>query len=112
MTQLEINQQTAARLKELSQRAQKSVDEILLLLLNNYSETLTEADQDAPNPAETWTEAELAELLTPKPPLTGKEIVEKHLASGVIGSWADEGITDGAEWVNQQKEQRKRKYQW
>ncbi len=111
MTQLKINQQTAEKLKELSRQAQKSVDEVLLLLLNNYSHSIIEAGGVDAEP-ETWTESELVELLKPKPPLTGKEIVEKHLLSGVIGSWSDEGITDGAEWVNQQKEQRRGKHQW
>lgn len=111
MEQLEINSQTAEMLQELSKQAKKSVDEILLLWLTNFRHTVIEADL-MDEDAEGWTEDELAELLKPKKPLTGKQIVEKHLKSGVIGSWADEGITDGAEWVNQQKEQHKGKYQW
>ena len=111
MTQLEINPQTAEKLQELSKQAKKSVDEILLLWLNNFKHTIIEADPISED-AEDWTEEELAELFKPKKPLTGKQIVEKHLKSGVIGSWADEDITDGAEWVNQQKEQQKGKYRW
>ncbi len=90
----------------MSRRAQKSVDELLAWLLNNYGHTL-----DIPD-SETWTDEELEALLKPKPPLTGKQIVEKHLASGVIGSWRDEGITDSVEWLEQQRAKRRNKYQW
>ena len=107
MTQLEINQQTAEKLKELSRQAKKSVDEVLLWLLNNYSNTIIEADRDDAD-AETWTEAELAELLKPKPPLTGKEIAE----SGLLGSWKDMGIEDSVVWLEEQRAERRKKYQW
>ena len=40
---------------------------------------------------ETWTEEELAELLRPVPPLTGREIVEV----GLLGGWEDTEIPDG-----------------
>jgi len=35
-------------------------------------------------------------------PMTGAEIV----AAGLTGGWADMGIADGAEWVNEQKRKR------
>lgn len=107
MAKLEISNKTAEQLTELSRRAQKSVDELLAWLLNNYGHTL----MDIPD-SETWTDEELEALLKPKPPLTGKQIVEKHLASGVIGSWSDEGITDSLEWLEQQRAKRRNKYQW
>lgn len=111
MTQLEIDQQTAQKLTELSQQTKKSVDEILLWLLNNYGYAVIQADQTSEE-AEAWTEEELVELFKPRKPLTGKQIVEKHLKTGVIGSWADEEISDGAEWVNQQKARYAGKHQW
>lgn len=51
---------------------------------------------------ETWTDAELAALLTIEP-LTGREIV----AAGLTGGWHDLGIGDGAEWVNERKRQQR-----
>lgn len=59
-------------------------------------------DDEAP-----YTEEELAELLRPDPK-TGAEIVEM----GILGGWADMGITDGAEWVNEQKRKRQEKNRW
>lgn len=52
-------------------------------------------------------EEELAELLRIEP-LTGTEIV----ARGLLGGWEDMGITDGAEWVNEQKNNRRKKFDW
>lgn len=59
------------------------------------------------NPAETWTEDELAVLIDPHP-LSGAEII----AAGLTGTWADGDIQDGAEWVNVQKAERQHKTQW
>jgi hypothetical protein len=50
-----------------------------------------------------WDKEELAALLEPEEALTGREMVEQ----GYTGGWEDMGITDGAEWVNQQKAKRK-----
>lgn len=65
---------------------------------------VSEQDNDDEAP---WTREELAEMMkvTPK---TGAEIV----ASGVLGGWANKGITDGAEWVNEQKRKRKERRRW
>lgn len=112
MTQLEIKQATAQKLEDLSQQAQKSVDEVLEWLLSNYGQALISADPDVTEDDITWSDAEIQQLLKPKQSLTGKQIVEKHLKTGVIGSWADMGIEDGAEWVNQQKAQGRNKYLW
>lgn len=49
-----------------------------------------------------YTEEEIAEMLRPKPK-TGAEIV----ASDVVGAWADIGITDSEEWLNEQKRKRR-----
>jgi beta-lactamase class D len=53
---------------------------------------------------EPLTDEEIAEMLKVEP-MTGTEIV----AAGLTGGWADMGITDGAEWVNEQKRKRKEK---
>jgi endonuclease YncB( thermonuclease family) len=50
---------------------------------------------------------ELAELLRSEP-MTGAEIV----AAGLAGTWADLGIRDGAVWVNEQKQKRRKRNQW
>lgn len=47
----------------------------------------------------TWTPEELEELLRPVPPLTGAEIVK----AGLLGGWKDQGIADGAAWVEAQR---------
>lgn len=112
MTHLEIKQATAQKLEDLSQQAQKSVDEMLEWLLNNCGQALIASDEEVFENANTWSDDELQQLLKQKQPLTGKQIVEKHLKTGVIGSWADMGIEDSAEWVNQQKSQRRNKHQW
>lgn len=54
-----------------------------------------------------WTDEQLAEMMKPEP-MTGAEIV----ASGILGGWKDKGITDGAEWVNEQKRKRKERRRW
>jgi hypothetical protein len=62
---------------------------------------------DATPDATPWTAEEIAEL-TQIEPMTGTEIV----AAGLTGGWADMDITDGAEWVNEQKRKRKAKHNW
>ena len=108
MPNLEISTQVAQKLQDLSEQTKVSVDEILLQLLDHYA-TLVE---DRVTSGETWTDEELAELLKPKAPLTGREIVDKHLKSGVIGSWSDMNIADSVAWLEQQKAARRNKYQW
>lgn len=83
-----------------------------LLKRQTTSETESADVTDAGGEVEVWTEEELDELFKPRKPLTGKEIVEKHLATGVIGSWADMGIEDSVEWLQQQRASRKNKHQW
>ena len=41
-------------------------------------------------------------------PLTGAEIV----AMGLLGGWAEEGITDGQEWVEARRRERRERRQW
>jgi hypothetical protein len=57
----------------------------------------------AATPDESFSEEELAELLHVEP-LPPAEIV----AAGLLGTWADLGIEDGAAWVNEQKRQQNR----
>lgn len=107
MPHLEISTQVAQRLQDLSEQKKVTIDEILLRLLDNYASMLTQVeDKEASD--ETWTEEELAELLKPKKPMTGKEIVE----AGLIGGWENMGIEDSVEWVKQQRAARRRKINW
>lgn len=57
----------------------------------------------------TWTPEDIAELMKVEP-LPPAEVV----ALGLLGTWADLGITDGAEWVNEQKRKRRerKKFTW
>lgn len=112
MTKLEISNQAAEKLKQVSEKAQKTVDELILWLLDNYADTIISDEENSLEEDDIWTEEELAELLKPKQALTGKEIVEKHLANGVIGSWSDMGITDSVEWLEEQRAKHRNKYQW
>lgn len=59
-------------------------------------------DEDTP-----FTEAEVADLMHVEP-LPPAEIVEQ----GLTGTWADLGIGDGAEWVNEQKRKRSEERRW
>ncbi|GAB5493754.1 MAG: hypothetical protein Phog2KO_39690 [Phototrophicaceae bacterium] len=111
MTQVNINPETAQKLKQLSQQTEKSLDEVLDLLLSRYSDTLITDDNDEVVEVVedvTWTDEEIEDLLTMKEPLSSKEIVKRNL----LGGWADEGITDGLEWVKQQRANRRKKLQW
>lgn len=106
MTDIDISPSTAQRLKQLSEQQQLSVDEMLTRLLEQYS--IPDSTKDEAE----WDDRELAELFQTGETLTGREIVQKHLASGVIGSWADMGIEDSVEWLNQEKAKRQHKRQW
>ncbi len=59
-------------------------------------------------PEPTWTNEELTELLQPVRPMTGKEIVD----AGLLGGWADEGITDGATWIEEQRRKQRERSEW
>ena len=61
MTQIEIKPTTAEKLQELSKKAQKSVDEILLLLLNQFGHTVIETD-DTNDEDVIWTEEGIVKL--------------------------------------------------
>ena len=92
------------------------IERIVALLKRN---PVTHKEKYELDSEDSWTEEELAELkelISSQQALSGKEIVEKHTTLGNIGSWADMGITDGAEWVNQQKAKRRsekgKSHQW
>jgi hypothetical protein len=53
------------------------------------------------------TAEEIAELMRIEP-LSPAEIA----AEGLLGTWADLNISDGAEWVNEQKRKRKERRKW
>ena len=84
------------------------------LLFNYVSSSIqsTSESDDSTDEQVGFTEEEIKEMLAPKPALTGREIVEKHLKSGEIGSWADMGITDSVEWLQEQRAKRRNKFQW
>jgi hypothetical protein len=56
---------------------------------------------------EAWTAQEIADLMQVEP-LPPAEVA----GQGLIGTWADLGITDGAEWVNEQKQLRSERHKW
>ena len=112
MPHLKISTKVAQKLQALSEQTSVTTDEILLRLLDNYASIFVSIDDTVACDDLTWTEEELADILKPRQPLTGKQIVDKHLESGVIGSWSDMAIGDSVEWLEQQKAARRNKYQW
>lgn len=53
-----------------------------------------------------WTPEEIDKALKVEP-MTGAEIVE----AGLLGGWEDEGITDSAAWVEEQRRKRRERFQ-
>lgn len=41
-------------------------------------------------------------------PLPPKQVIE----TGLVGTWADQDISDGAEWVNERKQERRERRKW
>jgi hypothetical protein len=107
MTHIPLSDQTAARLKALSEKSERSIDEIVMLLIERYEQALL-ADETGGDEDVTWSEEEVAEMLRPKKPLTGQEIVEQ----GFTGGWEDMGIEDSVEWLAQQRAKRRKKLRW
>ncbi|MBI1258313.1 MAG: hypothetical protein GC204_12645 [Chloroflexi bacterium] len=58
-------------------------------------------------PAQEWTDEEIRQIMRPDP-MTGAEII----AAGLTGGWKDEGIVDGALWVEDQRRKRKELRGW
>lgn len=56
-----------------------------------------------------WTDEEIAELLTPGTPKTGAEIVAMLDEMGPTG-WED--VSDGAEWVEEQRRKERERNKW
>lgn len=54
-----------------------------------------------------WTEEEIAEFLKPGEPLTGAEIVKILMEDTTPSAWDD--APDGATWVRQQREARRKR---
>lgn len=109
VAQLEISDIAAQKLQSASEKAHKSVDELLLWLLDLYGQVLS---AQSAAPTDGWSDDEIAHVLQSHDPLTGQQILEKHLASGIIGSWDDLGDIDTLDWLAQQKQQQRSKYQW
>ena len=61
---------------------------------------------------DSFSESEIDAMLAPKETLTGRQIVEKHLKSGAIGSWADLDIDDSLSWLETLRAKRRNKFQW
>ena len=64
-------------------------------------------ETELPGELRTWTDEEIQEMLRPHPK-TGAEIV----AAGHTGGWEHYGITDGGEWVTEQRRKRREKRGW
>ena len=77
-------------------------------------EYVSDSIQPTPQPGDSaaqetgFTEEEVEDILKPKKPLTGKEMVEL----GFVGGWEDMGIEDSVVWLEQQKAKRRNKFQW
>jgi hypothetical protein len=67
-----------------------------------------QTETDTPPDDLVWTEEELAELLKPGEPLTGRQMIE----AGVFGVWKDLDIEDSVEWLAQQRARRRDKFKW
>ena len=65
-------------------------------LLTVVQDRLSEPDDSEP-----LTEEEIKALMTPDP-LPPKEVI----ALGLTGTWADMGITDSVEWIQEQRRKR------
>lgn len=82
------------------------------LLFEYVSDSIQPATEsgDSTDQEEGFTEEEIKEMLKPKKPLTGKEMVER----GFVGGWEDMGIEDSVEWVAQQrkKHDEERRKRW
>ena len=65
---------------------------------------------EVPVELETWTDEELAELeeLMKSEPVPGSEIVH----ADEIGAWADMGIEDSVEFVEEMRRKRRERNQW
>ncbi|MEM9954282.1 MAG: hypothetical protein AAF846_21915 [Chloroflexota bacterium] len=103
MTNIEIKLSTAKKLEDIVQQTDKTVDEILDLLLTQYQHTLVIAGEVHETEDVTWTDEEIAELLRPKP-LTGKEMIEQ----GFFGGWEHKNIDDPVTFLKQQRANRRK----
>jgi hypothetical protein len=66
------------------------------------------AEEEIPWEDRPWTDEEIKEMMTITPK-TGAEIVARLEKEG---GWEDKGITDGAEWVQEQRRKRREKNRW
>jgi hypothetical protein len=61
---------------------------------------------EIPKEAQTWTDEEIEELMHVEPK-SGAQIVA-NLSEG----WEDQDITDGAQWVEEQRHKRQEQHRW
>jgi hypothetical protein len=64
-------------------------------------------DQPPPGTSAAFTDEEIAVFMTAAP-LSPAEMI----AQGLTGTWADDAISSGSEWVNEQKSRRRERRQW
>ena len=83
MTHFEVSTSVAERLRELSAQMDLSVNDLLRWLLDQH-ETVQESEPPVGDD-QFWTAEEIAEVMRPKEPLTGQQMVER----GLIGGWED-----------------------
>ena len=62
---------------------------------------------EIPNADETFTEAELSDLMT-FTPKSGADVV----AAGLVGGWEDKGIDDPVAWVEEQRRKQREQRGW
>ena len=90
------------RALELTPAEQEQLIERLAAALDDQAAEADESEENRP-----LTDEEVAELMRQEP-LAPAEVIER----GLTGGWADMGITDGAEWVNERKRKRKARLKW
>lgn len=78
------------------------LEEVAVSLKNDFTADEMEHTQTTP-----ISDEELAELMRVEP-LSPAEIA----AEGLLGTWSDLNISDGAEWVSGQKRRRKERHKW
>ena len=100
-----------AKAKKMSTRFEEILTEALELspleritLIERLAASFAATVRDQSQPL---SEPELAELMRVEP-LSPEEIA----AQGLLGTWADQGVEDGAEWVNERKRQRQERRKW
>jgi hypothetical protein len=106
-----VSNEFGAKAKKMSTRFEEILTEALQLspieritMIERLAASFTATVRDESQPL---SEQEFEELMHVEP-LSPEEIA----AQGLLGTWADQGIEDGAEWVNEQKRKHKEQRKW